>query len=365
MQRALGVVAPYVLLAVVPAALWITGLALAAGRGALSVDYHTYFDASRDVLAGRAPHTPYPALTSVAYVPLALLPRGAGGVILTLLLTGCAVGVLRVLGVRDWRCYGAAALWNPTYSAVQTGNVSLFLALGVALLWRWRDRPVRAGLVVALVVALKLFLWPLLLWLVLTRRWRALAVSVATAGVASSAAWAVVGFGTLSHFPAALRANLHVTAALSYTVSGLLRGLGAGALAADLACWAVGAAVLVTAGWLAWRGEERRSLSVFLLAALILSPVVWTHYLVLLLIPVALASPTFSALWLAPIVLLVCPPVGGSSLDKALALITETGVTALATWGRWGARVPSRRRAPARRRGQVALAEPALLESRA
>ena len=37
-----------------------------------------------------------------------------------------------VLGVRDWRCYGVALMWPPVISAIQTGNLTLWLALACA-----------------------------------------------------------------------------------------------------------------------------------------------------------------------------------------------------------------------------------------
>ena len=341
-RHAFAVVAPYGLLIVAPLLIWAVALYDVAGRNALAVDFHHFFyPHARDVLDGRTPPTAYPALASLAYVPLALLPRFAGDVILVVLLTACAVGVMRVLDVRDWRCYGAAALWAPTFSAVQTGNLSLVLALGVALLWVWRERPVRAGLLVAAVVALKLFLWPLLLWLALTGRWRALAVSLTAGLAASAAAWSVVGFGALSHFPSALQSNVHVSSSLSYTVSGLLQALGIVVPVANAVCWTIGGAILVIGCWLAMRGEDRRSLSVMLLAALMFSPVVWLHYLSLLLIPVALASPRLSVLWLAPMALILCPPVGGDVAAKAFVLSIEIGVVALATSAPADAAAPS------------------------
>ncbi len=46
------------------------------------------------------------------------------------------------------------------------------------------------------------------------------------------------------------------------------------------------------------------------MATLVLSPIVWLHYLVVLLVPVALARPRFSLLWLLPVLLWVSPKPG-------------------------------------------------------
>ena len=62
-----------------------------------------------------------------------------------------------------------------------------------------------------------------------------------------------------------------------------------------------GGAVL-GAAFLIRRGEraDRRSVALTLFAALLLSPIVWAHYLVVLLPPVAIVYPRLSAAWLVP-----------------------------------------------------------------
>ena len=56
----------------------------------------------------------------------------------------------------------------------------------------------------------------------------------------------------------------------------------------------LGVAVLA----LAWR---RRSLGLAIAAALVLSPIVWRHFFVLLVVPLGLSRPRFDAVWLIPI----------------------------------------------------------------
>ncbi len=47
--------------------------------------------------------------------------------------------------------------------------------------------------------------------------------------------------------------------------------------------------------------RDRRSFTFALAAALALTPVVWNHYLLLLIVPVAIARPRLSGLWLLPL----------------------------------------------------------------
>ena len=101
---------------------------------------------------------------------MTVLSVEAAGFVVMALLVVAVLGILWLLGVRDWRCYGLALLWPPVISAIQTGNVTIPLALGAALVWRFRDDARAAGASLGLTLAAKLFLWPLVLWLAFTRR---------------------------------------------------------------------------------------------------------------------------------------------------------------------------------------------------
>ena len=41
---------------------------------------------------------------------------------------------------------------------------------------------------------------------------------------------------------------------------------------------------------------------------LVASPLVWSHYFVLLLVPLALARPRLDAVWFAAVAMWICPP---------------------------------------------------------
>ena len=75
--------------------------------------------------------------------------------------------------------------------------------------------------------------------------------------------------------------------------------------------------------------RDLRSLTLTLAAALALTPVVWNHYFVLLLIPVAISRPHLSGLWLAPIALnalYLIDDYGPSPDGRLLPLTAVTGV---------------------------------------
>jgi hypothetical protein len=118
------------------------------------------------------------------------------------------------------------------------------------------------------------------------------------------APWAVIGFAGLGQYPALLRKVADLQDYRSYSVVALAQALGASSTAAKTISVVVGVGLLALAARAARSREDsaterdRRSLTFALAAALALTPVIWAHYLVLLIAPVALARPRLSPLWL-------------------------------------------------------------------
>lgn len=289
--------------------------------GAHVTDFATFYESGRMVMHGGSPyallsslprvadpHTfapfVYPPPLAFAIVPLAVLPFGLANTAFFLLGVGAAVLALRLLGVRDWACYAAAAASPPMLAAPATGSISAFLLLGVAAAWRFRDEAGRVAAAVAAVVVAKLFLWPLWIWLVLTRRYRAAALSALAGLAATVAAWAIVGFSGLGQYPELLSRLTELTGVNSYSLYALERAFAVPSWAAQVGLFAVAAIV----GLLVARqaSDERRFMAAIGLS-LLLTPVLWQHYLVLLFVPIAIARPVLSRLWLLPLLLWLDP----------------------------------------------------------
>src|SRR5229473_691754 len=96
------------------------------------------------------------------------LPGEVGRVLMLVIGLACILAALRLLDVRDWRCYGVAAMSAPVVNTLALGAVTSLLVLGAAAAWRYRDRPAVSGIAAALTATLKLFLWPLGVWLLVT-----------------------------------------------------------------------------------------------------------------------------------------------------------------------------------------------------
>ena len=281
-------------------------------------DWEIFRSAARSVLHGHSPYPAadptvlshndrfvYPPITAILVAPLAVLPHEAGRVLVLLLTLACVLVALRLLGVRDWRCYGIALLTAPVLDTVSLGDLSSAMLLGVAAAWRYRDRPYVVAPITALTAVAKLFAWPLLVWLVATRRLRAAVAAVVAAVGLLLGGWAAIGFAGLHGYPHLLHVLSRVEAVQSYSLLGLLRvGGGAATILTGVLVVVVVVAVLI-----AGRGPDgdRRSFVVAVAGALLATPVLWLHYLVLLFVPIALTRPRLSALWFAPLAFWITP----------------------------------------------------------
>jgi hypothetical protein len=105
---------------------------------------------------------------------------------------------------------------------------------------------------------------------------------------------------------------------------------------------AVGAVVLIR------RRGDAATFGAAVAASLIATPILWMHYLVLLLVPIALARPRLAPIWLLPLVLWATPhPHSLGVVWKIVLTLAVIGVTAVWAAGRRAAEAkPTGRRAP-------------------
>jgi hypothetical protein len=342
-----------ILLGALPIVLLVGAADAWAREHTLAFDFsRAYAPAAHLLLHGSSPYGPatravlrsqtafvYPPIAAFLAAPLAALPAQAGNVLVTVLAAFAVPAILAVVGVRDWRCYGAALLWMPTTSAIHLGTITVVLAVGVAVAWRWRDHAVRAGLVLGLVIALKLFLWPLLLWFAITKRLEAAAVAVASAIVLLLVPWAPIGGAGLLSYPHRLSLLSSLEARRGFSPAALLFHLGVGWGAAEATGYALGIGLLVLA--YRRRNSEAAALGLVCGASLLLTPILWPNYLLIMLVPLGVLRPRFGVVWLLPVLLLgqvvIDPPVWEIAVFLCI-------VATLAFDRRW--RVPFRRPQP-------------------
>jgi alpha-1,2-mannosyltransferase len=282
--------------------------------------HHAFYPASKAILEGVSPYPQpdddvvaqgaayvYPPLAALVLSPLTLLSGSAASTLMMALLIALVPLTLWVLDVRDWRCYGAALLWGSVGAAVQTANLTLILGFVTALLWRYRERVASAAALGALAMAAKMFLWPLAVWLIATRRSRQACLSIGVAVLLTVASWGVIGFAGLRGYPALTHRLTEYEAPEALTLYALGLKLGLPSLVAKAAWLCAGVTALVGCIALGRRDDDERAFVAALGAALLLSPIVWLHYLALLLVPLSLTRREFGFLWVLPVLLWAVP----------------------------------------------------------
>jgi alpha-1,2-mannosyltransferase len=288
----------------------------------LAFDFrHAYWSAGHRLLDGANPYAwtheqiqggfafVYPALSAIIFAPLALMPRHFGSVLFTFVAIGMAPATLWVLRVRDWRVYSITMLWLPVYTAWQTTNETIFLVFGVACLWRYRDKAWIAALITVIEISLKPLMWPLAVWLLATRRWRASIYSLLLGVAINVAAWWIVGFGEIREYlhvaaldtTGAWRSGYGVAAFVAHF--GLSRGVG------DTVTLLLSVALIVAISCVGWvKRDDLQAMTLTVALTLAAAPLVWNHYFTLLLIPLALNRPRFNWLWAFPLLMWLSPP---------------------------------------------------------
>jgi hypothetical protein len=327
------------------AVIWvlIVGLRLQA----MALDFHhAYLPAARAVLEGHSPYPPatvaalapktafvYPPLTAYLATPFTVLPSPVADAIASLLAIVCVLAILWLLGVRDWRCYSIPFLWEPTYSAIQTANVTLPLAVGLALVWRLRRHAAAAAIASGSLIAVKLFLWPILVWLVATRRYKAAIGGVAAGAVLILGPWAAIHFSGLTEYPHLLRVLTQVERGSGYTIQALIAP-GVSWRVANIVGFGLGLAVLALVVLNRWR-DDRRSFALAIAATLLLTPIVSMNYYVFLIVVLALFVPRFSWVWALPLLFWISPQAGnGAAWQTAAGLAVAAGTFCVAVRGR-------------------------------
>lgn len=313
----------------------------------------TLYPALSDTMLGSGRAYVYPPLTAIAAAPLSVLPVSVAEATVVLLGVGAVIGSLSAVGVRDWRCYVVVFCWSPVLSAVLLGNLTVFLGLAAALAWRFRNHYLRAGMSLGVAIAAKFLLWPLLMWLVATRRVHAALYATAVGAIVFAASWALVGFEGMAEYPELLRRLQGEVETGSYTVYVVALEGGAPAWSARGVWLALGIVLLSLFVFVDRRGADRAAFVIAIAASLALSPVVWLHYFELLAVAVAVARPRLGIVWFVPLLMWLVATTdsgNGTTYQTAATVVVVAATVVLAVRSslepttEWSG--PERRRAP-------------------
>jgi len=337
-------------------------------------DVGVFLDAGTSISHGRNPYPVgaaqvasgfafvYPYLVALPFAPLSAL--GAAAAPLFILASALAVVAGCAWAGAGPRGTALVLLSSFTITGLQMGTLNALLFAGLIALWRARDRPLAAGLLVAAVIYSKLFLAPVWLFLVLTRRWRAAGIALATLAVAFAVGGLLGPIGP-ADYVSMLGTLARAEAPDGMSLTGLLVNTGLGPAAAT---WLARAAALAALAAVAWpglpaarrdrgsrpfsrplrasgRADERVQFAAVIGASLLASPIVWSHYLILLSAALLVVAPRADAA-LAVFALASWPVVNPHHIHPLGALVGLGLLGALAArpLGALGRRIAARPR---------------------
>ena len=280
------------------------GATMAVAGDTLGYDFLAYHAAAERVLAGLPAYDTsfeaaggfglfyYPPTFIPLVLPFGLVAATAAtwawvGLLLVAFLAG--VALLPVRTRIRWLVVLLAAQSWPFLYAIKLGQVGPLLFLLFAMGWRWLDtRPAILGVSAALGAAIKLQPGLILVWALLTRRWLAVAAGAAVLLVLALLATLLGGVQVWTDFLLLVgRVSDPITTPHNVTPGAIAYQLGTTSEVASLVQWASMAAAIILVVVTSLRMASVPSYLVAVIASQLLSPILWDHYALLLLLPVA------------------------------------------------------------------------------
>ena len=301
--RVLLVRAAYAVALIGAVALVYVILAGYSRTGNLGFDYRAYDLAVDHLFGGETMYDPnatetggfglffYPPPFAVMVIPFAALPTDLGVTLWTAFLVAVSLIAIWLLPVstrvRLVVLLLAVLSWPLVY-AIALGQVGPLILLTFAAGWRWLDRPLPLGISVALGGAIKIQPAILVGWAVLTGRLRAAAIAIVAGLVLAAVATVIAGPASWFEEASLLsRVSKPVLTPHAFGVGRLLYEAGVPESTSMLAHLANLALVVLVALFATLRATPVASYLAVVVASQFLSPVLWDHYALVLLLPVA------------------------------------------------------------------------------
>jgi alpha-1,2-mannosyltransferase len=233
----------------------------------------------------------YPPPFALLILPVALLPTDVAVWTWTGLLiaaTVAAIGLLPVsLRTRLIVLLLAALSW-PLLYAIKLGQVGPVLLLLFAVGWRWLDKPWPLGLAAGLGTVIKLQPALLIGWMAVTGRRRAALIAVGLIAVLAAVATVIAGPQVWGEWMSLLGRASRPVLAENDTGFGRLAYLAGAPEAVAVALHYLNVAlVVIVTTFAVLRASPIASYLAVVVASQFVSPVLWDHYALILLLPVA------------------------------------------------------------------------------
>lgn len=278
-------------------------ITLAVAGDTLGFDFLAYHAAATRVLDGQQAYDMsfegaggfglfyYPPTFIPLVLPFAFLPASVATwawIVGLLVAFGVGVAVLPVGTRTKWLLVLLAGLSWPFLYAIKLGQVGQLLFLLFAIGWRWIDNGPVLGVSGGLGAAIKIQPGLVLAWALLTRRWAAVVSGAIVLAVLASLATLLAGpQAWLDFFTLIGRVTDPITTANNVTPGALLYQAGVARGTAALVQYGTMAVALLVFVVTALRWPAVPSYLVTVIVSQLLSPILWDHYALLLLLPVA------------------------------------------------------------------------------
>jgi len=308
------------------------------GAAGSAYDFHAYYDAAMRLVSTGSPYQPetlggpfspgpfglylYAPALAVLFVPLTWLGEQQAMVLWLALRIGLLVATCALLPASRpirFAAFGICALSAPFLLDLNLGNVSLIVTFLAIVAWRWLDRPL-ASVAVAASLALRPTMAVIGAWWLLRGKLRPLLWTALAAGVIFVATLPFVGIDGWADYATVIRNLTNVTGVpknvdLASSVL-LLNGptwLASAALIAGYAAAVVAVVISV-------RRDRELSYVVTVMSSLLLAPLLWDHYLTMLLLPSAFLASRGRVWALALPLLAWVPTLFGGYLTPLVVL---------------------------------------------
>jgi hypothetical protein len=268
-------------------------------------DFHAYYDAALRFLATGSPYRAetlsgpfrpgpfglylYSPVLAALFVPLTWLGEQSailvwlGVRVVALVLTCALMPIPRRLRLA---VFGVAAMSAPVLFDLDLGNVSLLVTLAAVLVWRWLDRPL-GGVALAAALVVRPVMAVIAGWWLLRGLWRPVLATALCFGAIVLVSLIWLRPDVWLQWLTVLRNISDVTGVkANVDLGSAVLLLGGSMPLAQIALYA-GYAIAAVAVLLSLRRDRELSYVVTLMATLLLSPLLWDHYLTNLLVPAA------------------------------------------------------------------------------
>jgi hypothetical protein len=273
---------------------------------------------------GSIPFSPHPApctpFLTIMFIPLSMFSLGQLTMIWFFVELACLVAIASLLPVLwktkpDWKAsiiiLCLLLSWYPVVNDLSYGQLSIILTLFllVGLITLRKNHGIIAGIMIGFTVAIKLITWPLIIYFALKKEWRPLISSCLTAAVLNTIALATIGYRPFLnyYFDVSRQVTVIYQSAmhnLSLWSIGYRLFAGTGS---DLFSSFVNAPPLVnlpkiapfvsivliitflvySLAWALKSNDQHLTFALLVGAIILISPVSWAHYFVLLIIPLS------------------------------------------------------------------------------